>query len=251
MASIQVLLLTAFIFVHLFAGKLRFLDVIPRSRWLSMASGISVAYVFVHVFPALEEAQRRLGGEGGFFPWFEHHAYLVALFGLIVFYGLERVVKSSQQRRGKAPGSGEGETTAGVGVFWLHVSSFAVYNALFGYLLVHREEQDLRGLIFFSVAIALHFVVNDYGLRQDHKDTYRRVGRWLLAAAISAGWGIGLVTKISEAATSVLFAFLAGGVMLNVLKEELPEERQSRFFPFALGAVFYTVLLLIALPRPA
>ena len=250
MISIQVLLLAVLILVHLFAGKLRLLDVIPRSRWLSMASGISVAYVFVHVFPALEEAQQKLGREGGFLSWIEHRAYLVALFGLIVFYGLERAVKSSQQQWGKVPGSGAGETTAGAGIFWLHISSFAFYNALFGYLLAHREEQDLRGLIFFSVAIALHFLVNDYGLRQDHKDTYRRVGRWLLAAAISVGWGIGLVTEISEAATSVLFAFLAGGVMLNVLKEELPEERQSRFFPFALGAVFYTILLLIALPRP-
>ena len=35
--------------VHLFAGKLRFLHVIPRSRWLSMAGGASVAYVFLHL----------------------------------------------------------------------------------------------------------------------------------------------------------------------------------------------------------
>ncbi len=39
--------------IHVFAGKLRFLDVTPRSRWLSAASGISVAYVFVHVLPEL------------------------------------------------------------------------------------------------------------------------------------------------------------------------------------------------------
>jgi hypothetical protein len=45
-------------------------------------------------------------------------------------------------------------------------------------------------------------------------------------------------------AIALLFAFLAGGVILNVLKEELPEERQSRFWAFALGAGIYTVLLL-------
>jgi hypothetical protein len=42
-----------------------------------------------------------------------------------------------------------------------------------------------------------------------------------------------------------LFAFLAGGVVLNVLKEELPEERESRFWAFALGAASYTALLLV------
>jgi hypothetical protein len=31
---------------------------------------------------------------------------------------------------------------------------------------------------------------------------------------------------------------------LNVLKEELPEERQSRFWAFALGAAIYALLLL-------
>lgn len=29
--------------VHVFAGRLRFLDGIPRSRWLSIAGGVSVA----------------------------------------------------------------------------------------------------------------------------------------------------------------------------------------------------------------
>jgi hypothetical protein len=42
----------------------------------------------------------------------------------------------------------------------------------------------------------------------------------------------------------VLTAFLAGAVIMNVLKEELPEERESRFWVFALGAAFYTVILL-------
>ena len=50
---------------------------------------------------------------------------------------------------------------------------------------------------------------------------------------------------LSEVITGFLFAFLAGGVTLNVLKEELPEERQSRFWPFLLGAAGYAALLLV------
>ena len=34
-------------------------------------------------------------------------------------------------------------------------------------------------------------------------------------------------------------------VVLNVLKEELPQERQSRFWAFALGLVVYGGLLLV------
>jgi mannose/cellobiose epimerase-like protein (N-acyl-D-glucosamine 2-epimerase family) len=39
-------------------------------------------------------------------------------------------------------------------------------------------------------------------------------------------------------------SFLAGGIIMSVLKEELPAERQSRFWPFALSAALYGVLLL-------
>ncbi len=48
--------------VHLFSGKLRFLDATPRSIWLSASSGVSVAYVFVHILPELSKAQETISG---------------------------------------------------------------------------------------------------------------------------------------------------------------------------------------------
>jgi zinc transporter ZupT len=236
-------LILGLMLIHLYAGKLRFLQGVPRSRWLSAASGVSVAYVFVHVFPELAKAQETLRAAVESLRFLEHHAYLAALFGMALFYGLEQMVKTSQARCGEKRSQG-GESTVEPGVFWLHIGSFAIYNALIGYLLLHREEQDLRGLFFFATAMGFHFLVNDYGLREDHRDTYHRVGRWILAAAVAAGWLLGLWTTLNRAALALLFAFLAGGVVLNVLKEELPEERQSRFWPFAAGAAGYAALLL-------
>lgn len=227
--------------VHLFSGKLRFLDVKPRSRWLSFGSGVSVAYVFVHILPELSKAQIRLQSSLNFgLAFLEHHVYLVALLGLAVFYGLERFASESRQRSQKI---GRGDVTSS-GVFWIHIASFAIYNALIGYLLVHREESDIKSLLFFSCAMALHFIVNDNGLRENHKQIYDHIGRWLLASAIIVGWVIGIGTQIHQAAIAVLFAFLAGGIVLNVLKEELPEQRESRFWAFALGAIGYAILLL-------
>jgi hypothetical protein len=238
---VSALLAVGLALVHLFSGKLRFLDVTPRSVWLSGASGVSVAYVFVHILPDLSESQEAIKQAlAGGLAFLEHHVYLIALVGLAVFYGLERVAEVSRQRNRKA---GEGDVTSS-GVFWLHICSFAVYNALIGYLLLHREEPGIQSLLFFFFAIALHFVVNDYGLREHHKDAYHRVGRWILAAAVIVGWVIGSGTELSQAAIAVLFSFLAGGIVLNVLKEELPEERQSRFWAFALGAAIYAALLL-------
>jgi zinc transporter ZupT len=227
--------------VHLFSGKLRLLRKTPRDRWLSIGSGVSVAYVFIHILPELNLAQQTIESSlETALSFLEHHVYLVALLGLAVFYGLERYAIESRQRNQKV---GKGDVTSS-GVFWIHITSFAVYNALIGYLLLHREEKGIQSLFLFFFAMALHFVVNDYGLREHHKAIYDRIGRWILAAAIIVGWVIGSATVIDRAAVAVLFAFLAGGVVLNVLKEELPEERESRFWSFALGAGAYAILLL-------
>src|SRR5829696_9732612 len=77
--------------VHLFSGRLQFLGVSPRSRWLSAAGGVSVAYVFVHLLPDLADEQetiREATDEN--LSFLEYHVYLVALVGLVAFYGLER-----------------------------------------------------------------------------------------------------------------------------------------------------------------
>jgi zinc transporter ZupT len=225
--------------VHLFASKLRFLDVDPRSRWLSMAGGAAVAYVFLHLFPELALAQESLERRGPLDTG--HEIYLLSLVGLAVFYGLERAAKVSRHERREA---GE-EDVPGPGVFWLHVVSFALYNTLVGYLLLHREDPTRRGLLLFFLAMALHFLVNDYGLRKDHRGAYDRSGRWILSAAVLLGWGIGTQVDIGELPLALLFAFLAGGIVLNVLKEELPAERESRFSAFVLGAGGYAAILML------
>ena len=81
-------------------------------------------------------------------------------------------------------------------------------------------------------------------LRQAHGEIYDAHGRWVLAAAPVAGWALGVSFDVSEVALAALFALLAGGIVLNVLKEELPEERESRFSAFAIGAMAYAAILL-------
>ena len=46
--------------LHLMTGRLRLLDVIPRSGWLSFGSGVSVAYACMRIMPELAAHQRRL-----------------------------------------------------------------------------------------------------------------------------------------------------------------------------------------------
>ncbi|KAA9005284.1 ZIP family metal transporter [Histidinibacterium aquaticum] len=226
-----------FALVHLGIGWLAFLDSRPRSRWLSAAGGVAVAYVFLHVLPELAAHQGIFAEQLGTTERSaEGLVYLVAMVGLVAFYGLEKVLATSRR------GGREAEPAAGT--FWLHIGSFAVYNLIIGYLLLHREEAGAWSLAIYGIAMALHFVTSDFGLREDHKARYDHIARWILAAAVLGGWALGVVADLAEIWIAFLFAFLAGGVVLNVLKEELPEERESRFLPFIGAAAVYAGLLL-------
>lgn len=224
--------------IHLLAGRLHSAESGPRSRWLSAAGGVSVAYVFIHLLPELARGQQVIKASGlSLLGYLEHHAYLLALIGLSCFYGLERLIKS---HRRKLPEHAQSHG----GLFWLHIAAFSIYNALIGYLLVRREPGGSADLLTFVVAMALHFLVNDFALQSHHNHLYVQRGRWVLAAAVLAGWGLGQAMAISDLAVSAAVAFIAGAIVLNVLKEELPEERNSRFSFFLLGAAGYSALLL-------
>ena len=221
--------------VHLGAGHLHVVGRVPRSRWLSFAGGTAIAYVFVHLLPELAAGGRAIeANEGLLATFFERHVYLVALVGFVAFYGLERFVDDAKQD--------DQTPLSDVGVFWVHVGAFALYNALVGYSLHHR--QTVLAAALFAVAMAFHFLVNDVGLADAHAGIYDRTGRWVLAAAVVAGSAVGALVHLDEALFAVILAFLGGGVVLNVVKEELPEDRESRFPAFAVGAAGYAGVLL-------
>lgn len=234
--------------VHVLAGRLQFLHVEHRSRWLSIAGGASVAYVFVHVLPELDKHQEHLSAIPAI-AFVQHHVYLVALVGFATFYGLERLAQRSRRRdapkrTGPASPADEQSPPAPPAVFWTHVLSFGAYNALIGYLLIERASAGTWSLVLFAVALGLHLLVNDDSLHEHHQHRYQKFGRWLLSLAILLGWGVGAVWDVSQAMLAVLFALIAGGVILNAIKEELPGERESRWWAFVAGATVYTLLLL-------
>jgi len=237
-AVVTLCMALAFVGVHLFVGRLRFLEQTPRSRWLSFAGGVAVGYVFLHVMPELAAHAKTFERATGFDAAAAEGAiYAISLLGLVIFYGVERaIVRSRGERR---PDAEPAE-----GVFWLHIGASALLVAMIAYLLNHREDSSAIGLALFFVAMMLHFVTADFGTRSTHAQIYDARGRWVLAAATMFGWATGLLVALPQLAIGCLFAFVGGGIILLVLKEELPEERRSRFVPFISGAGAYSLLVL-------
>ncbi|RFU64219.1 hypothetical protein [Bacillus sp. V59.32b] len=220
--------------VHLSSRYMKSFSSMPRKKLLSVAGGISVAYVFVHILPELHKHQEELNDSGNALKFFENHVYVISMLGLAVFYGLEIMVRKSRKRK---------DVGTEAGIFWIHILVFCLYNALIGYLLIRGGGKDFTDLFLYFFALSVHFISNDHGLRKSHEQIYDQYGRWLLSVSVLVGWGIGAIMAINEQTIGLLFAFLAGSIVLNVLKEELPEERESNYWAFCSGLLIYTVLL--------
>lgn len=120
-----------FALIHLLIDRMAFLRGIPRSRWLSFAGGVAVAYVFLHILPELAGHQAAWAGEAesaAAAAWTEREIWLMALAGLAVFCGLERAVRRSRARQRR----GGGEERAELHVVRSRAVSLALRNMLTG-----------------------------------------------------------------------------------------------------------------------
>ncbi|KRF08962.1 hypothetical protein ASH00_04605 [Arthrobacter sp. Soil782] len=229
------LVLTA---LHLAAPRIRRLPFIPERFTASFAGGIATAYVFLHLLPELAAGNEAVGETLQDVldptPLLELVIFFVALSGFIVFYGLERLASRSSAAGSKNE----------AGMYWLHLASFMVYNILITYTLALRVRTGLLFALLFTIAMGLHFVLTDRGLRERYAHRFDRTGRLLLAGALIAGWIVGsIAAPTSTLLVALLTAFLGGSILLNVFREEIPPERNSSFGWFCIGLVFYGGLL--------
>jgi hypothetical protein len=242
--------------LHLAAPRIRRLPFVPEAVTGSFAGGLAVAYVFLHLLPELAEGNESVGEALRRVlrptPLVDLGIFLVALAGFTAFYGLERL---ADRRRvvhrdvavvpasaGPAPAPGSGEPPAGV--YRLHLGSFMVYNALITYTMALRLRTGVAFALLFTVAMGLHFVLTDRGLEERYPRRFTARGRGLLAGALLFGWLLSAVlAPSSPLLVALLTALLAGSILLNVFKEEIPSDRRSSFRWFVTGLVVYAALL--------
>jgi hypothetical protein len=236
--------------LHLAAPRIRRLPLVPERATGSFAGGLAVAYVFLHLLPEIAAGNEAIGQVLSDVvqptPLLDLAIFLVALAGFTTFYGLERLADrhgdTTVDQAVPAPGSPTRRSSAGV--YWLHLGSFMVYNALITYTMTLRLRTGLAFAVLFSVAMGLHFVLTDRGLQEHYPRRFRVSGRLALTAALLLGWALSAaVAPSSTLLVALLTALLGGSVLLNVFKEELPAGRGSSFGWFLTGLLIYAALL--------
>lgn len=226
----SLLIVLSFVFIHFLSVYLRLPKAILR-KFISFTAGVGISYVFVHLWPQVAHAQSEAEEA---IVWLEGHFlhyafYLMALFGLAIFYSMDRLIARAYEDKDKTdPNLVESK------LFWSHIALFALYNAMIGYLLSHRDDSGSTLIIFF-IAFSLHFVTNDWGLRHHHEAVYDKYGRYVLSLSIFAGFLLGVLADFPEYAIGSVEALITGAMTLNVIKHELPSEREGNLEGFLIG----------------
>lgn len=216
-------------FVHLKGSSPRLTQSFFHGKFLSIGGGIAIAYVFIDLLPKLSESDilvRRF--LSGIFPYFERHVYILALCGFMLFFLVDRSKNITWVNAS----------------YWLSLVSYTLFNFFIGYAIGFQNDPDIQPLALFTVAMALHFFTNDYTLNRENPGIHKSFGRWVLIAALLSGLFVSEHWTISPAAIALVNAFIAGGVIMNVTRHELPEDNPNSALAFIFGAVLYTLVIL-------
>jgi len=214
--------------LHYFAPQIR-----PHLRKYepyvnSFAGGMAVTYIFGHLLPEIDEGHEVVG----------ELIYLLILLGFVVYYGLERRLRLSQQKQ-----VGNHELSA----FTLSMSGYWIYNFLIVFGIPASISASPFHLALVTVAMGLHLLHSDFEMGSKHPQLFDNYGRYLLVGAILAGYFCRFLQPDSELFRDSMTAFLAGSIIYSVFKKELPHPEQTSVKWFLIGIITYTLLLILLL----
>lgn len=214
--------------IHLFANRAQILGWIWKGNFLSFAAGISFAYVFVDLLPELEKGQSVLKRSfGDILPYLNRHTYVIALLGVLFYYGLHTQSTSRSDRN-----------------FWIKLGGYLLFNFFVGASLSDGNNPEIQPLFLFTIAMGMHYFISDHNANEENGSLYNQKGRWLLVLALFLGYIVGYLTSIPDTVVAIAVSFISGGILLNVLRYELPKRQQVGYYFFLMGSLIFTLIIL-------
>ena len=219
-------------------GKFSFEETLTRRRFLSAAAGGSIAYIFVKLLPELQTAAAIFRHAHPEFMPFEgaYGINLAVMTGFLCFYATNEMMRSESEEMQ------QDKTTR---AFWAQTMGYGGYVGLVAYLLVRSFSEEVSSLLFYSISMGLHFLLIGVALRDAHRENYDRIGRYALAGFCLAGWLLGVMNELPVPLLILLFGFVSGGVLSVTVIVELPKGGESRTSSLLLGALGYSLFLIL------
>lgn len=232
-----------FVYVFLFPRQWRVFKKRQKNyrKVISFASGISVAYIFVHLIPELSHASHVTSeySSDNTQEISRLLVYYLTLLGFMIFYGLEHLISWSNV----IPESSGRKFSIHKVAFLIHMLSLSAYVALVCYSITYNTERTTTALVLYTFAMTAHFVSLRHGLEYEYEKDYRSLGKYLLAISCVAGWIFALLYSVHEIVIVCFLGLIAGSVIMNTMTSELPEKKKGSFYFFLIGGIFYAAIL--------
>jgi hypothetical protein len=187
----------------------------------SLGGGMAAAYAFLLLLPELEYGHEFLG-DG---------IHFLMVGGLLFFLALEIYLQRSEER---------GELSV-ARAFHLHIAMMWLYNWTVVYALPDLVLNVGAQAMISAAAIGLHLLYKDFVVGFDEQEEFDRWGRFCLASAPLVGWACAAFFTPTEAVGDLLIALLAGYLLQNVFRNELPGYRESKIRWFTGGVLLFAL----------
>ncbi len=210
-----------------------------RHLWIPFTGGVAIGYVFLYLLPKLSDYTNSITVEGiqGVWEILDYRVYLYGLAGFAFYFFVDqyRILKD---RDHLVP-----EILQGGG--------FLIYSMLSGYIVANWSRPGLIPVFLAGSILTLHMLAVNYQIRKWNSRVFDRYFRWLFALALIVGWSVGIFLDIPRELEIIITGILAGGIITNVMYEELPDQEPHKIRPFIAGVVVIVIVtqFMRSLPR--
>ncbi|NJD76460.1 MAG: hypothetical protein FIB08_05105 [Candidatus Methanoperedens sp.] len=250
---ILIALMIAIVFsaVHLTAPRLYSFSERYKKPVISFSGGVAAAYIFFDLLPSIQKAGEHLKlliyKYLGKMPPSEVAIFGIAFIGFLVFFILEHAAIHSRRHIAAEAGQHIDSVAASKGIFILHFSMLALVSLLIAFNLRFEVRTSLPGAVLFSIALILHFFGADRTMEIHYSSLFNRYGRYILSIMPLIGWFLSVLFPERQSEAAVLLAFIAGAVLFNVIKDEVPGAERGEPKFFVAGSLIYSGVLILLL----
>lgn len=207
------------ILAHFFSDRIRNV----KGKFLSFATGISVTYIFLYLFP---EAMRSTLA----------NSFIFVLLGFAMLRVLEVHI-----RRHRSAHIMKRELKE------LHATIFFFYYFITGIVLFGVLSKSILAGILFFFPLLFHSTISSASMPELH-EKIRGVSKFRFVLSLSTLLGIlvAVSLQIPLVIDAIALGFVTGALLYIVIRDSMPKETKARPAYFLLGIILYTVLITLA-----
>lgn len=193
---------------------------------LSFSSGILITFIFLQMFPEIENGLGFLGDK----------IYFAIFAGFVLFHLTERYVYQHIKDKKKLMEN----------LSELHIFGFFIEHFILGLtLVVVFSLPNIGGSLIF-LPLALLTISSSISLEHIHSFSRNSISKFLLSISIFVGAFIATFARMEDVLFYYLFGFLIGSLLYIVVRDMMPKGERGNVKFFILGILIMVMLMSMA-----